>query len=107
MIRTWADYTEAGKKVAAATGKPMTAFEVTDQRPFWPMIIQRGSDYLDKNGNVILDNDINIKTLQSMKDMVYKDKIAILMPGGTTGSEEFFTFMNMAEWLLLSCLCGI
>ncbi len=94
MIRTWADYTEAGKKVAAATGKPMTAFEVTDQRPFWPMIIQRGSDYLDRNGNVILDSDINIKTLQSMQDMVYKDKIAILMPGGTTGSEEFFTFMN-------------
>ncbi len=94
MIRTWADYVEAGKKVVTATGKPMTAFEVTDQRPFWPMIIQRGSDYLDKNGNVILDNDINIKTLQSMKDMVYKDKIAILMPGGTTGSEEFFTFMN-------------
>ena len=94
MIRTWADYTEAGKKVVAATGKPMTAFEVTDQRPFWPMIIQRGSDYLDKNGNVILDNDINIKTLQSMQDMIYKDKIAIPMPGGTTGSEEFFIFMN-------------
>lgn len=94
MIQTWADYEKAGKKVVAVTGKPMTAFEVTDQRPFWPMIIQRGSDYLDKNGNVILDNDINIKTLQAMQDMIYKDQIAIPMPGGTTGSEEFFAFMN-------------
>jgi arabinosaccharide transport system substrate-binding protein len=93
-IKTWSDYVEAGKKVVAATGKPMTAFEVTNQRPFWPMIVQRGSDYLDKNGGVILDNDINIKTLQSMHDMIYKDKIAIPMPGGDTGSEEFFTFMN-------------
>lgn len=93
-IVTWSDYIEAGKKVVAATGKPMTAFEVTDQRPFWPMIVQRGSDYLDKNGGVTLDNDINIKTLNSMQDMINKDKIAIPMPGGNTGSEEFFTFMN-------------
>lgn len=93
-IKTWNDYVEDGKKVVTATGKPMTAFEVTDQRPFWPMIVQRGSDYLDKNGDVILDNDINIKTLTSMKDMIYKDKIAIPMPGGATGSEEFFAFMN-------------
>jgi arabinosaccharide transport system substrate-binding protein len=93
-IQTWSDYVEAGKKVLAATGKPMTAFEVTDQRPFWPMIIQRGADYLDKSGGVTLDSDTNIKTLQFMKDMIYKDKIAIPMPGGNTGSEEFFTFMN-------------
>ncbi|MDU0202079.1 ABC transporter substrate-binding protein [Paenibacillus sp. MAH-36] len=96
-IKTWDDYTEAGKKVVAATGKVMTAFEVTGQRPFWPMIVQRGSDYLDKDGNVTLDNDINIKTLQAMKDMIYKDKIAVPMPGGNTGAEEFFTYMNKGE----------
>jgi arabinosaccharide transport system substrate-binding protein len=93
-IQTWDDYVAAGKKVVAATGKPMTACEITDQRPFWPMIIQRGVDYLDKNGNVTLDSDTCVKTLQFIKDMIYKDKIAIPMPGGATGSEEFFTFMN-------------
>ncbi|MFD0678950.1 MULTISPECIES: ABC transporter substrate-binding protein [unclassified Paenibacillus] len=93
-IKTWNDYIEAGKKVLVATGKPMTSFEVTGQRPFWPMIIQRGSDYLDKKGDVTLDNEINIKTLQAMKDMIDKDKIAVPMPGGNTGAEEFFTFMN-------------
>lgn len=96
-IKTWNDYIEAGKKVVTATGKPMTSFEVTGQRPFWPMIIQRGSDYLDKQGNVILDNEINVKTLQTMKDMIYKDKIAVPMPGGNTGAEEFFTYMNKGE----------
>jgi arabinosaccharide transport system substrate-binding protein len=96
-IKTWNDYVEAGKKVVAATGKMMTAFEVTNNRPFWPMIIQRGSDYLDKDGNVILDNEINVQTLQSMHDMIYKDKIAVPAPGGNTGSEEFFTFMNKGE----------
>jgi len=96
-IKTWDDYIEAGKKVTAATGKPMTAFEVTDQRPFWPMIVQRGSDYLDKDGKAILDNEINIRTLESMHDMIYKHQIAIPMPGGATASEEFFTFMNKGE----------
>ncbi|TVY07885.1 ABC transporter substrate-binding protein [Paenibacillus cremeus] len=93
-IKTWSDYIEAGKKVVSATGKPMTAFEVTGQRPFWPMIVQRGSDYLDAKGDVTLDNEINVKTLQTMKDMIYKDKIAVPMPGGNTGAEEFFTYMN-------------
>jgi arabinosaccharide transport system substrate-binding protein len=92
-IVTWDDYAEAGKKVLAATGVPMTAFEVNDQRPFWPMIVQQGSDYLDKDGKVILDNATNIKTLESMKKMM-DDKVAIAIPGGTTSTEEFYTFMN-------------
>ncbi|MFA6507661.1 MAG: extracellular solute-binding protein [Treponemataceae bacterium] len=93
-IVTWDDYIAAGKQVVAKTGVPMTSFEVIDQRPFWPMIVQRGGDYLDKNGKVVLDSEINIKTLQAMLDMIVKDKIAIEMPGGATGREEFWPFMN-------------
>ena len=93
-IKTWNDYIEAGKKVVAATGIPMTAFEVTDQRPFWPMIVQKGGDYLAPDGSVALDSDINIQILQKMLDMMVVDKIAIDMPGGRTSSEEFFAFMN-------------
>jgi arabinosaccharide transport system substrate-binding protein len=93
-IKTWDDYIEAGKKVVAKTGVPMTSFEVIDQRPFWPMIVQRGGDYLDKNGKVILDSEINIKTLEAMYDMMYKHNIAIPMPGGATNVEEFWPFMN-------------
>lgn len=93
-IVTWDDFIEEGKKVLEATGKPMTAFEVSDQRPFWPMIVQRGSDYLDKKGEVILDNDINIDTLERMHEMMYEHKIAVAMPGGKSWAEEYFTFMN-------------
>ncbi|NLU25716.1 MAG: extracellular solute-binding protein [Hungateiclostridium thermocellum] len=93
-IVTWDDFIEAGKKVKAATGKPMIAFEVSDQRPFWPFIIQRGSDYLDENGNVILDNEINIDTLNKMYEMMYVHEIAVAMPGGKSWAEEFFPFMN-------------
>jgi arabinosaccharide transport system substrate-binding protein len=93
-IKTWSDYVAAGKKVVAATGVPMTTIEVTDQWTFYPMISQQGSDYLDKDGNPILDNETNIKTLQFLKDMIYTDKIAIPTPGGKHHTEEYYAFMN-------------
>jgi len=101
QINTWDDFVAAGKKVMAATGVPMTAFEVTDQRPFWPMIVQQGSDYVDGNGNVILDNDINIRTLQAMYDWMYKDKIAVAMAGGNTYNEQFYAAMDKGQYASL------
>ncbi|HBF38210.1 MAG TPA: arabinose-binding protein, partial [Firmicutes bacterium] len=93
-IVTWDDYVAAGKKVVAATGKPMTTIEVTDQWTYYPLISQIGSDIFDKKGNVILDNLTNVKVLQFLKDMIYKEKIAIPAPGGFHHSEEYWSFMN-------------
>lgn len=93
-LDTWDKYCEAGKQVVAKTGKPMTVFEVSNQRPFWPMIVQRGGDYLNKDGSVALDSDINIKTLEYMRKMFFDDKIVEACPGGNTSVEEFWTYMN-------------
>jgi arabinosaccharide transport system substrate-binding protein len=91
------DYVEAAKKVKSATGKFMTTFESNDQWSFWPMISQQKSDYFDKSGNVILDNEINVKTLQFQYDMIYKDRLATLPPGGYHHTEEFYGFLNAGE----------
>jgi len=93
-IITWKDYVEAGKKVVAATGKPMTTIEVSEHWTFYPMLIQAGSDLFDKQGNVIVDNKKNIEVLQFLKDMIYKDKVAIPAPGGFHHAEEYWNFMN-------------
>jgi arabinosaccharide transport system substrate-binding protein len=95
-IATWNDFYEAGKKVLAATGKPMTTFETTDQWSFWPMIAQQGGDYLDKDGKVSIDSDKNLATLQYMQKLV-KEKVAIAAPGGFHHAEEYYGFMNKAE----------
>ena len=92
-IKTYADYVAAGKKLLAATGIPMIGVEVTNQRPFWPFIVQQGSDYVDANGKVILDNQININTLQTMQEWL-KEKIAAPMAGGDSTKEEFFAAMD-------------
>jgi arabinosaccharide transport system substrate-binding protein len=92
-IKTWDDYNQAGKKVLAATGKPITTLETRDQWSFWPLIVQQGSDYFDKDGNVTLDNATNIKTLTFLKTLL-DDKVAIVAPGGGHHKEEYYGFMN-------------
>ena len=72
----------------------MTAIETTEHWSFYPLLSQAGSDVLDKNNSIILDNDTNIRVLQMLYDMIYTYKIAIPMPGGFSHSEEWYGFMN-------------
>mgnify|MGYP000878496482 CR=1 FL=1 len=94
QIITWDDYVEAGKKVVAATGKPMTTVEVTEHWTFYPMLSQYGTDIFKPNGEVILDNADNTKVLSFIKDMIYKHEIAVPAPGGFHHAEEYWAFMN-------------
>ncbi len=93
-IKTWDDYIAAGKTVLEKTGKPMTTVETTDHWSYYPILTMQGSDYLTKEGAPQLDNETNVKSLQLLQDMVYKDKIAVLTPGGNHHSEEYWAWMN-------------
>ncbi len=93
-IKTWSDYIKAGQQVVAKTGKPMCTLETTEHWSVYPLFSLAGSDVLDKNNKVILDNDTNIRVLQMLSDMVYKYKIAIGTPGGFHHNEQYYGFMN-------------
>lgn len=97
-IETWDDYVASGEKYKAATGKFMTTIEVTDQWTLWPMISQRDSDFFNADGSVALDNDINISTLEFLHDMIYKNEIAEIAPGGLHHSEEYYGAMNAGDY---------
>ena len=92
-IVTWDDYVAAGKQVVEKTGKPMTVIETTDMAPFQAMVLQKGSDFLDEDGNVILDCETNIQVLEDLRSWM-DDGIAIAMPGGGNASEIFYEFFN-------------
>lgn len=92
-IVTWDDYYEAGVKVLAATGKPMTTFEVTEQWTYWQMISQQGSDFFKADGTADFDNDINVATLEFMLKCI-EAGVAVSAPGGFHHSEEYYGFMN-------------
>src|SRR5690625_851682 len=69
-IVTWDDFAEAGKLVVQNTDSVMTTFETADYLGFWAMISQQDSDFIDDEGNLILNNETNIKTLEFMLDMI-------------------------------------
>lgn len=92
-IETWDQYREIGVDVYEKTGIPMTAYEVANQRPFWPMIVQCGGDYLAEDGSVIMDSETNIKVLEWMKDF-WDTGAVVACPGGSTAVEEFWTWLN-------------
>lgn len=93
-IKTWADYIKAGQAVVAKTGKPMCTIESTEHWSYYPLLSMAGSDVLDANNKVILDNDTNTKVLKLLYDMIYKYKIAVTAPGGFHHSEQYYGFMN-------------
>lgn len=97
-IDLWDDYVKAGQQVVAKTGKPMTTLEIGDHITYWPLITQQKSDYLDQNGNVILDNETNVKTLQFLQDLIYKYKIAVVPPGGWHHDESYYGEMNAGSY---------
>lgn len=96
-IKTWDDYIVAGKKVVAKTGKPMLPVDTLRHYAWYTLVLMQHSDLFDEDGNIIIDNEVNIKLLQFLKDMIYKDKIAVTMPGGHAHAEEFWTWMNNGE----------
>jgi len=93
-IETWDDFKEAGKTIREKTGKYIMACETTEHWTYYPLITERGSDFFDPaTGEVILDNQTNIDTLQWLLDGI-KDDIFVEMPGGFCHSEEWYAYMN-------------
>lgn len=93
-IETWDDFVAAGRQVVANTDAVMTTFETEDVFSFMQLISQRESDLFDANGNVTIDNDINIEALQFMHDLIHVEEIARVTPGGTHHDESYYGFMN-------------
>ena len=93
-LTTWEAFEQAGMEYTAATGNAFTAIETANQRPFWPMIVQRGGDYTDHDGNVTLDSDVNIEVLEQLYRWMHVYGFASTFPGGSTAVEETWAFIN-------------
>ncbi|NLB91236.1 MAG: extracellular solute-binding protein [Clostridiales bacterium] len=93
-INTWADFVEAGKVMKEKTGKYIFAVETTDLWTYYPLITEQGSDFFDREtGEVIMDNQINIDTLQWLLDGI-KEGYFVAVPGGDYHEEQWYGYMN-------------
>lgn len=92
-IKLWSDLETAGKQVLDKTGKPMITFEGNGNWSWWPAISQQGSDQVDADGNVTVDNPINVKTMEFFQKLV-KEGVAAVAPGAGHDTEEYFGYMD-------------
>ncbi len=92
-IKLWSDLETAGKQVLEKTGKPMITFEGNGNWSWWPAISQQGSDQVNADGNVTVDNPINVKTMEFFQKLV-KEGVAAVAPGAGHDTEEYFGYMD-------------
>ena len=92
-IVTWDDYYEAGKKVLEATGKPMCAVETADL--FLPqlMLLEKGVQYVDEEGNPNIATQEHADVIDFIRKMV-KEGICEIAPGGGYHMEEWYGHLN-------------
>ena len=92
-IVTWDDYLEAGKIVLEKTGVPMCVVETNDL--FLPqlMLLEKGGQYVDENGNPNIDTPEHAEVIEFIREMI-EAGVCIICPGGGLHEEEWYGFMN-------------
>lgn len=92
-IVTWDDYLEAGKIVLEKTGVPMCVVETNDL--FLPqlMLLEKGGQYVDENGNPNIDTPEHAEVINFIREMI-EAGVCIICPGGGLHEEEWYGFMN-------------
>lgn len=92
-IVTWDDYYKAGLTVLEKTGKPMCAVETSDL--FLPqlMMLEKGAQYVDKDGNPDIATKDHADVIDYIRKMI-KDGICEIAPGGGFHTEEWYGHLN-------------
>lgn len=92
-IVTWDDYYAAGEKVLEKTGKPMCAVETSDL--FLPqlMMLEKGVQYVDEDGQPNIDTKEHADVIAFIRKMIDAG-ICEIAPGGYFHSEEWYRHLN-------------
>ncbi len=93
QVATWDDFVAEAKKVSDDTVK---AIPLEDHGA---LLRQRGGDWFDADGNVTLDSDLSIDTMN--KIMAWRDEygIADTQTGGIAGGNDWWAAVNEGKWL--------
>lgn len=92
-IVTWDDYIKAGEIVLEKTGVPMTAVETSDL--FLPqlMMLEKGVQYVDEEGNPNIATEEHAEVIDYIREMI-DSGICEIAPGGGYHSEEWYGHLN-------------
>jgi len=95
-IVTWDDYREAGRTVLEKTGKPMCAVETADL--FLPqlMLLEKGVQYVDENGQPNIATQEHADVINYIREMI-AEGTCVIAPGGGFHMEEWYGYLNGGE----------
>ncbi|WP_043929686.1 ABC transporter substrate-binding protein [Bacillus sp. EB01] len=75
-IETWDDYIEAGKKIKEATGAKLLPIDIPNYDGVFQMMMQQqGLSYFDKEGNITLQSEEAIRSMEVIKKLHDEDLI--------------------------------
>ena len=104
-VETWADFIEAGKQATRdlnGDGQIDQYAIVLDRRTssdYFNILLQREGGFFDENGNVIIDSELAIETLEFFVGMFNKHKIATPVFGTWHGDPSNFAAMQSGQIL--------
>lgn len=94
-IKTWKQYTDAGKQVKSKTGKFMTWYSPNANFQWYAQISQQHADLFNKaKTEPDVNNAAAVRSLQMGQDWIYKDKIARKSPGGNIDNDQAYAQFN-------------
>ncbi len=107
-IETWDDFIAAGKKATRDLNgdgdidQYAIVLDRQTESDYFNLLLQRGGGFFDEKGNVIIDNDIAIETLEFLTSLFNEHKIATPVYGAWHGAPS--TFAAMQDGKILSVL---
>lgn len=100
QVKTWQEFVELGKRLTIPGERYMIQFNESNHAHIEVLLFQRGGGYFDKDGNVILDNDIAVETMKWYIPLVAGENRI----GSDIGGGIVFT-KALEDGYILSFLC--
>lgn len=96
-IETWDDFKAAGVAYYEATGKYFSCIETSAQWMINLMLAQKGGDYLDAGGELLITSDEMVEVLEYIKGMQETGAFQTI-PGGQPDNEEAYPSYNTGDF---------
>lgn len=99
-IKTWDDFKEAGSKYYEATGKSFGNLDTGTNMFFNLLVAELGSDYVDEDGNISVNNQGIVDAMQLMKELQDANAVS-LVPGGNVDADEGFAAYASGDFAVM------
>lgn len=99
-IETWDDFKEAGSAYYEATGKAFGNLDTGNNMFFNLLVAEMGSDYVDEEGNLSVNNQGIVDAMTLMKELQDANAVS-LVPGGSVDADEGYAAYASGDFAVM------